>query len=209
MTVTLRPPANTFAAFAKGSNASASARGNASRDDAASSSAAAAPVNAREEGRRAVSSAVTYDRKTLLELRDANARVTSELPVELATSALEIVKNELNAAIAREQGSVWGKLQTKPKPMEESKGEKVGTTVEGSRTPAQVTTEETVKEASEKSASAVGVERGPLDADKSKRVIKSVLNKVSADKMDKMVACLLYTSPSPRDPKTSRMPSSA
>ena len=189
MTVTLRPPANTFAAFAKGSNASANARGNASRDDDASS-AAAAPVNAREEGRRAISSAVTYDRKTLLELRDANARVTSELPVELATSALEIVKNELNAAIAREQGSVWGKLQTKPKPMEESKGEKVGTTVEGSRTPVTVTTEETVKEASEKSASAVGVERGPLDADKSKRVIKSVLNKVSADKMDKMVAQL-------------------
>ena len=95
MTVTLRPPANTFAAFAKGSNASANARGNASRDDDASS-AAAAPVNAREEGRRAISSAVTYDRKTLLELRDANARVTSELPVELATSALEIVKNRLS-----------------------------------------------------------------------------------------------------------------
>ena len=42
------------------------------------------------------------------------------------------------------------------------KGEKVGTTVEGGRTPAVVTTEETVKEASEKSASAVGVERGPF-----------------------------------------------
>ena len=187
MTVTLRPPANTFAAFAKGSNASASARESASRDEASS---AAAPAGTREGARRAVSKAVTYDRKTLFELRDANARVTSELPVELATSALEIVKNELNAAIAREQGSVWGKLQTKPKPMEESKGEKVGTTVEGSRTPVTVTTEETVKEASEKSASAVGVERGPLDADKSKRVIKSVLNKVSADKMDKMVAQL-------------------
>ena len=158
MTVTLRPPANTFAAFAKGSNASASARESASRDDEASS--AAAPAGTREGARRAVSKAVTYDRKTLFELRDANARVTSELPVELATSALEIVKNELNAAIAREQGSVWGKLQTKAKPAEESKGEKVGTTVEGGRTPAVVTTEETVKEASEKSASAVGVERG-------------------------------------------------
>ena len=188
MTVTLRPPANTFAAFAKGSNASASARESASRDDEASS--AAAPAGTREGARRAVSKAVTYDRKTLFELRDANARVTSELPVELATSALEIVKNELNAAIAREQGSVWGKLQTKPKPAEESKGEKVATTVEAGRTPVVVTTEETVKEASEKSASTVGVERGPFDADKSKRVIKSVLNKVSADKMDKMVAQL-------------------
>ena len=128
MTVTLRPPANTFAAFAKGSNASASARESASRDDEASS--AAAPAGTREGARRAVSKAVTYDRKTLFELRDANARVTSELPVELATSALEIVKNELNAAIAREQGSGWGKLQTKAKPAEESKGEKVGTTVE-------------------------------------------------------------------------------
>ena len=46
----------------------------------------------RAGARRAVSKAVTYDRKTLFELRDANARVTSELPVELATSALEIVK---------------------------------------------------------------------------------------------------------------------
>ena len=138
MTVTLRPPANTFAAFAKGSNASASARESASRDEASS---AAAPAGTREGARRAVSKAVTYDRKTLFELRDANARVTSELPVELATSALEIVKNELNAAIAREQGSVWGKLQTKAKPAEESKGEKVGTTVEGGRTPAVVTTE--------------------------------------------------------------------
>ena len=104
MTVTLRPPANTFAAFAKGSNASASARESASRDDEASS--AAAPAGTREGARRAVSKAVTYDRKTLFELRDANARVTSELPVELATSALEIVKNELNAAIAREQERV-------------------------------------------------------------------------------------------------------
>ena len=91
MTVTLRPPANTFAAFAKGSNASASARGNASRDDA---SAAAAPANTREGARRAISSAVTYDRKTLFELRDANARVTSELPVELATSALDADKSK-------------------------------------------------------------------------------------------------------------------
>ena len=32
---------------------------------------------------------------------------------------------------------------------------------------------------------------------------------VQADLMDYDAVCLLYTSPSPRDPKTSRMPSSA
>ena len=30
-----------------------------------------------------------------------------------------------------------------------------------------------------------------------------------ADKIEDIISCLLYTSPSPRDPKTSRMPSSA
>ena len=36
---------------------------------------------------------------------------------------------------------------------------------------------------------------------------KEVTNKVIADNL--IEHCLLYTSPSPRDPKTSRMPSSA
>ena len=32
---------------------------------------------------------------------------------------------------------------------------------------------------------------------------------LTAEKINSYSACLLYTSPSPRDPKTSRMPSSA
>ena len=40
---------------------------------------------------------------------------------------------------------------------------------------------------------------------------KGLLEKkrLSAEEIDLIICCLLYTSPSPRDPKTSRMPSSA
>ena len=34
-------------------------------------------------------------------------------------------------------------------------------------------------------------------------------DELSAEKTEEINTCLLYTSPSPRDPKTSRMPSSA
>ena len=39
--------------------------------------------------------------------------------------------------------------------------------------------------------------------------LKSRLLLPKEEKTDEYTACLLYTSPSPRDPKTSRMPSSA
>ena len=39
--------------------------------------------------------------------------------------------------------------------------------------------------------------------------LEDVTDDVAYDYLDKHMDCLLYTSPSPRDPKTSRMPSSA
>ena len=38
---------------------------------------------------------------------------------------------------------------------------------------------------------------------------KGIDNEPNADQIDKLKACLLYTSPSPRDRQKSRMPSSA
>ena len=192
MTVTLRPPTDVFGAFARGSRASATATAPTSAPPTAPTSAPTA-TKATTERERASADAVTYDRATLIALRDANEAVTHELPVELATSTLEIVKNELNAAIAAREGSVWGTHQGKSKTAATAANATATATEEETTT--TTTKEEPVAEAaSEKStaaaAAAVGAESGPYDADKSKRVIKSVLNKVSADKMDKMMAQL-------------------
>ena len=45
--------------------------------------------------------------------------------------------------------------------------------------------------------------------DKYELYMNSKEKQLSEDLQDKLYYCLLYTSPSPRDPKTSRMPSSA
>ena len=48
-----------------------------------------------------------------------------------------------------------------------------------------------------------GFRRGPTPPD-----IDEVIKKIQS-LLNRFLGCLLYTSPSPRDPKTSRMPSSA
>ena len=42
-----------------------------------------------------------------------------------------------------------------------------------------------------------------------KKLLNEVANHMEAEIKGQLDPCLLYTSPSPRDPKTSRMPSSA
>lgn len=190
MTVTLRPPTDVFGAFARGSRGTATATAPATAPPTAPPTATTnATTNARA---RASADAVTYDKATLIALRDANEAATHELPVELAMSTLEIVKNELNAAIAAREGSVWGTHQGKSKTASNANATANAAEEEKSTTVATTEEEPRADAASEKStaAVAVAVESGPYDADKSKRVIKSVLNKVSADKMDKMMAQL-------------------
>ena len=46
-----------------------------------------------------------------------------------------------------------------------------------------------------------------LSSEEVEKIVKEKFAKALEDAVDS--ACLLYTSPSPRDPKTSRMPSSA
>ena len=56
-----------------------------------------------------------------------------------------------------------------------------------------------------------GAPYDPLDEDTYKTIQKNPKKHKPKDVKEEMVVsiCLLYTSPSPRDPKTSRMPSSA
>ena len=51
-----------------------------------------------------------------------------------------------------------------------------------------------------------------MDSVPNRNVVEAIMSGPNAsieEILDKLYTCLLYTSPSPRDPKTSRMPSSA
>jgi hypothetical protein len=108
------------------------------------------------------------------------------LPVELSTSTLEVVKNQLNADIEKAEGSVWGrhvKEDLKPK-KKDGAGE--------SDAPVAAKITDAVPAASAPAAaagSAAAVKT--LDAEKSKRAIKSMLNKLSRGTFDKLVEQLM------------------
>ena len=219
----LRPPSGVLAAFACGStNSSTSAKttttttttgastGDGGKPNASSASASSSKPTATSASGGDASSqtsssdapTIRYTRNELTAVRDAES-FNAEIPVELATSTLEIVKNEINADIEKKEGSVWGrhvKEDMKPKTRSGEEGGEEGesppvasavpapmsgksTTAGGGKTttpaPAQVSTQ---------GGGGVNV---VVDAEKAKRTMKGVLNKMTAETADKLTEQLL------------------
>ena len=54
-----------------------------------------------------------------------------------------------------------------------------------------------------------GMENNPIENEQLKNIVRSAPTSITANNLRRAGVCLLYTSPSPRDLSTSRMPSSA
>ena len=182
---------------------------NASKPTTTTTTTSAAGGDASSQTSSSDAPTIRYTRDELTAVRDAES-FNAEIPVELATSTLEIVKNEINADIEKKEGSVWGrhvKEDMKPKTTRaENEGEEgesaavpapvasaVPAPVSGKSTsggggggktttpapaPAQVSTQ----------GGGVG---GVVDAEKAKRTMKGVLNKMTAETADKLTEQLL------------------
>ena len=183
MTPALRPRVDIRAFGARGSGRGADATVDASTEVVSakdgSSATAGGGRGTDEDGdarARGIGSAVThaYDRATMLAMRTSMG--ASELPVELSASTIECVLNDANEAVARAEGSVWGKGHKDPGKEKEK---------------AVMQETETVAAVSERPATAApGQSVGPLDVDKSKRVARAACNKLSDDKVERAVAQL-------------------
>ena len=215
----LRPPSGVLAAFSHGSafNSSSSvkttgAESTAGRGGGNDSTHASAKTTARTTD-ATDGPTIRYARDELTAVRDAES-FRAEMPVELATSTLEIVKNEINAEIEKREGSVWGrhvKEDAKPKGGERVEGERgeaaatpevaaaaapaSGKSTGGSKT-ATTTTAVTAVSASTAAVSASTRDGGDggvvvVDAEKAKRTMKGVLNKMTAETADKLTEQLL------------------
>jgi len=218
----LRPPSGVLAAFAHGSTftsntsanaktpgGGASATTKAASGDASSTTRTTGGGDGEGDASRTSSSdapAIRYTRSELTAVRDAE-NFNAEMPVELATSTLEIVKNEINADIEKKEGSVWGrhvKEDIKPKTSaggeEGESGESAAASVApvASAVPAPVsgkttpvgggkTTTPVPAPASTQGGGGVVV----VDAEKAKRTMKGVLNKMTAETADKLTEQLL------------------
>lgn len=219
----LRPPSGVLAAFARGStfvsnsaggktagggaSASASVHGKAHSGDASSTQTTKSHDGEGGASRSSSASdapAIRYTRSELTAVRDAE-NFNAEIPVELATSTLEIVKNEINADIEKKEGSVWGrhvKEDMKPKTTSAEKegeeGESAVPAPVASAVPAPVSGKSTTGGGGVKttttqttSASTQGGVVVVVDAEKAKRTMKGVLNKMTAETADKLTEQLL------------------
>ena len=220
----LRPPSGVLAAFAHGSTftnnnsaadavktgpggASASGHGKPQSGDDASSSSSTKTKSHDGEGDASRSSssdapAIRYTRSELTAVRDAE-NFNAEIPVELATSTLEIVKNEINADIEKKEGSVWGrhvKEDMKPKTNAGESGESGESAPNASAVPAPVSGKSTTggggKTTTTPAPAQVSTQGGGgvnvvVDAEKAKRTMKGVLNKMTAETADKLTEQLL------------------
>lgn len=222
----LRPPSGVLAAFAHGSTFTAvnsagtgktpAGGGKPQGGDASTSSMTSRTKSRDGEGDASQQSsstsdapAIRYARSELTAVRDAE-NFNAEIPVELATSTLEIVKNEINAEIERKEGSVWGrhvKEDMKPKTGgageegEEGASEALLAALVASAVPAPLsgksasggggkstTTTQTPTPASTRGGGGVV---GVVDAEKAKRTMKGILNKMTAETADKLTEQLL------------------
>ena len=219
----LRPPSGVLAAFACGStNSSTSAKttttttgastGDGGKPNASSASASSSKPTATSASGGDASSqtsssdapTIRYTRNELTAVRDAES-FNAEIPVELATSTLEIVKNEINADIEKKEGSVWGRhVKEDMKPKTTRVGEE-GEEGESAAVPAPVASAVPAP-VSGKSTSGGGGGKitppapaqvstqgggGVVDAEKAKRTMKGVLNKMTAETADKLTEQLL------------------
>jgi translation initiation factor 4G len=219
----LRPPSGVLAAFACGStNSSTSAKttttttgastGDGGKPNASSaSSSSSKPTTTSASGGDASSQTsssdaptIRYTRNELTAVRDAES-FNAEIPVELATSTLEIVKNEINADIEKKEGSVWGrhvKEDMKPKTTRASEEGEEGESAAvpapvASAVPAPVSGKSTTngggggKTTTPAPAQVSTQGGGVVDAEKAKRTMKGVLNKMTAETADKLTEQLL------------------
>ena len=189
--ISLRPKTGLYESFAQGSTPNGAAAVKASSAVAAesSASAAAAPGGATSSASSASSASAAapthaYDKATLIAISQDPA-FECMLPVELSTSTLEVVKNQLNADIEKAEGSVWGrhvKEDLKPAKKAGKDGDAGGVDVPAPKASADA--------AGAKAPAATEAVKA-LDAEKSKRAIKSILNKLSATTFDKLTEQLM------------------
>jgi len=192
-TISLRPQSGVYESFAQGSTPNGAPKASASATTAVTSaSAAAAPGDSSSPSSSSSSSTApthAYDKAALIAISQ-DPSFECVLPVELSTSTLEVVKNQLNADIEKAEGSVWGrhvKEDLKPK-KKDGAGE--------SDAPVAAKITDAVPEAAAGAAAAAPAPGAAavvktLDAEKSKRAIKSALNKLSRGTFDKLVEQLM------------------
>ena len=188
-TISLRPQSGVYESFAQGSTPNGAAKASATTA-VTSASAAAAPGGSSSSPSSSSSTAPThaYDKAALIAISQ-DPSFECVLPVELSTSTLEVVKNQLNADIEKAEGSVWGrhvKEDLKPK-KKDGAGESGDAPVVAARIADAAP--EAAAAAAAAAASSAAVKT--LDAEKSKRAIKSVLNKLSRGTFDKLVEQLM------------------
>ena len=213
----LRPPSGVLAAFSHGSAFNSSSSSSSVKTTGAESTAGRGGNDSTHSSTKTTARTtdatdgptIRYARDELTAVRDAES-FRAEMPVELATSTLEIVKNEINAEIEKREGSVWGrhvKEDAKPKSgVEGERGEAAaatevapvpapasGKSTGGGKTATTTTTTAAVTTAAVSASTRDGGDGGVVvvDAEKAKRTMKGVLNKMTAETADKLTEQLL------------------
>ena len=190
MTISLRPQSGVYESFAQGSTPNGAAKASGATA-VTSASAAAAPGGSTTTSSSSSSSTApthAYDKAALIAIRQ-DPSFECVLPVELSTSTLEVVKNQLNADIEKAEGSVWGrhvKEDLKPK-----KKDGAGESGDAPVVAAKIADAAPEAAAAAAPAAASSAAVKTLDAEKSKRAIKSALNKLSRGTFDKLVEQLM------------------